>query len=153
MAVVNAVSIKIQDYVGGKGSTKSLLLYIPATVTVSTLNTLMSTLLPALDAVIDGQIVDSRVDLALTLPGGLKSSPVTGQDVHNGATLTYDPNSTDFAYSTYVPTWEIAGFAGQDVLNTGDYATFIAEIISDNFTDRDGNDFNAFTGGIRARRK
>lgn len=153
MAVVNAVSIKIQDYVGGKNSTKSLLLYIPATVTVSALNTLMSTLLPALDLVIDGQIIDARVDLALTMPGGLKSAPVTGQDVHNGATLTYDPNGTDFAYSTYVPTWMIAGFAGQAVLNTGDFAAFIAELISDNFTDRDGNDFNAFSGGVRARRK
>jgi hypothetical protein len=153
MAVVNAISVKIQDYVGGEGSTKSLVLYLPATVSVSSINTLLSTLLPALDDVIDGQIMEARVNLALTLPGGLKSSPVTGQDVHNGANLTYDPNNTDYAFSIYVPTWEIAGFAGQDVLNTGDYATFIAEVISDNFTDKDGNDFNAFTGGVRVRRK
>jgi hypothetical protein len=110
-------------------------------------------MLPALDDVIDGQIMEARVDLALTLPSGLKSAPVTGQDVHNGANLTYDPNSTDFAFSMYVPTWEIAGFSGQDVLNTGVYATFIAELISDNFTDRDGNDFATFSGGVRTRRK
>lgn len=153
MAVVNTISIKIQDYVGGKGSTKNLVLYLPATTTVSTINTLLGTMLPLLDAVIDGQIMSASVDLALTLPSGLKSAPVTGQDVHNGANLTFDPNGTDFAYSFYVPTWVIAGFAGQDVTDTGIYDDFIQEIITDNFTDRDGNDFNAYSGGVRTRRK
>lgn len=153
MALVNTVSVKIQDYVGGKGSTKSVVLYIPTTVSLSALNTLMTTLLPKLDDAIDGVIESARVDLALTMPGGLKSTPVIGQDVHNGANITYDPDATDFAFSIYVPTWSIAGFAGQDVDNTGVYAALISEIIADNFTDRDGNTFLAYTGGVRARRK
>ena len=153
MATVNTVSIKIQDYVGGKGSTKSVVLYIPTTVSLASLNTLMSTLLPKLDDAIDGIIESARVDLALTLPGGLKSTAIVGQDVHNGANITYDPNNTDFAFSIYVPSWSIAGFSGQDVDNTGVYASLISEIIADNFTDRDGNDFAAYTGGVRARRK
>lgn len=153
MAVVNTISVKIQDIVGGKGSTKNVVMYLPATVTIATINTLMATFLPALDDAIDGQIVSASVDLNLTLPGGLKSAPTGTQDVHNGANLTYDPTSTDFAYSFYVPTWALAGFSGQDVDNTGVYAAFITEVITDNFTDRDGNDFATYTAGVRTRRK
>jgi len=150
MALVHVVSVSIQDYLG---DTKPLTLYIPATVSLATLDSVLDTTLNAIDDAIDGQIVSVSVTLSRDLPAGLKASPVAGKDVHNGANLTYDPADTDYAFSIYVPTWEEAGFAGQAVLTSGVYGTAEAQIVTDNWTDRDGNTFDGFVAGNRTRRK
>lgn len=153
MAIVNIVSVKIKDFIGGSGGTKTIPFKLPATTTLATINTVLGSMLPALDATIDGQIVAATVELQLTLPSGLKSAPVVGKDVHNGSLLVYDPAATNYSYAIYVPTWKEAGFSGQNVLNTGAYATFITELITDNFTDGDGNTFVTYENGSRVRRK
>lgn len=150
MAEVHVVSIGIVDYLGDR---KTIPMYLPAATTLSTINTLLGTMLPLLDAVVDGKIADAKVSLDLTLPGGLKGSAVSGHDVHNGANVTFDPADTDYAFSMYFPTWEEAGFSGQSVLNTGAYSDLFDEIVADNFTDRDGNTFDEFVAGNRTRRK
>lgn len=150
MALVNVVSVKIQDYLGDE---KTIPLKLPAATTLTTIGTILGTMLPALDATIDGKIIGATVALQLTLPGGLKGSAVAGKDVHNGANLTFDPADTNNAYSIYIPTWEEAGFAGQTVLETGVYDTLETELVSDNFTDDDGNTFDAYVTGARVRRK
>jgi len=150
MAEVNVISIGIVDYLGDR---KTLPMYLPAATTLTTINTLLGTMLPLLDAVIDGKIADASVALSLTLPGGLKADAIAGKDVHNGANVTFDPADTDYAFSVYIPTWEEAGFSGQSVLNTGAYSDLFDEIVTDNFTDRAGNTFDAFVAGNRTRRK
>lgn len=150
MANVHVISIGVEDYLGGR---KTIPLYLPATTTVATINTLLGTMLPLLDAVIDPKISSASVQFGLTLPGGLKADAIAGKDVHNGANLTYDPADTDYAFSIYIPGWEEAGFAGQAVLETGAYDDFETELVTDNFTDRDGNGFDSFTTGNRVRRK
>ncbi len=152
MADVHVITVGIRDYLGER-KTLQPPLYLPAATTVATINTLLGTMLPLLDAVIDGKIEDVSVQLALTLPGGLKGSAVTGKDVHNGANLTFDPADTNFAHSFYVPTWEEAGFSGQTVVNSGDYSDLFDELVADNFTDKDGNTFDAYVTGNRTRRK
>lgn len=149
MALVHTVGIGILDYVGSK---KSMTLYVPATVSIATLQTELNTYLPAIDAAIDGQIVDAQVTLGLTLPGGMKGSAVTGNTVREGALEGYDAAATAFKFSYYVPSWKNAGFAGNDVLNTGVYATANgAPIIF--ASDRDGNALTAFISGRRTFRK
>lgn len=149
MALVHTIGVGIIDYTGSK---KSMTLYCPATVSLATLQTEMNTYLPAIDAVIDGQIVDSQVTLGLTLPGGMKTSPVAGNTVREGALEAYSAAATAFRFSYYVPSWKNAGFAGNDVLNTGVYATANgAPIIF--ASDRDGNALVSFLGGRRTFRK
>lgn len=150
MAEVHTVSIGVVDYLGDR---KTIPLYIPATVSIATLDTILDTTLNAIDDAIDGQIVDISVKLARPLPSGLKSSPVTGKDVHNGANLTYDPADTDFAFSIYFPTWKEAGFTGQEVVESGVYGTAEDQLVTDNWTDKDGNTFDNYVTGARVRRK
>lgn len=150
MALVHVVSVSIMDYLG---DTKPMPLYIPATVSLATLDSVLDTTLNALDDAIDGQIVGVSVTLSRDLPAGLKGAAVAGKDVHNGANLTYDPADTDYAFSIYVPTWEEAGFAGQSVLTSGVYGTAEGMLVTDNWTDRDGNTFDSFVAGNRTRRK
>lgn len=150
MALVHTVSVAILDYLG---ETKTIPLYIPSTVSLATLDSILDTTLNALDDAIDGQIKSVAVTLSRDLPSGLKSSPVTGKDVHNGANLTYDPADTDFAWSVFIPTWEEAGFSGQEVLTSGVYGTFEDQLVTDNWTDRNGNTLENFVDGNRTRRK
>lgn len=151
MALVSTVSIGIVDH---NGDRKPIPLYIPATVTLAALATILDSTLNALDDAIDGKIDSVSVNLALALPSGLKGAAVDpGQDVHNGANLTYDPADTDFAFSIYVPTWKEAGFAGSNALETGVYGAAQAMLVTDNWTDRDGNTFDAFIKGSKVRRK
>lgn len=150
MAIVHTVSVKVVDYLGDP---KTIPLHTPSTVSLATLETVLDTTLNALDDAIDGQITEVVVSFQIDLPAGLKSSPVAGKDVHNGANLTYDPQDTNYAYSLYIPTWEEAGFAGQDVLTTGVYDTLEDILITDNWTDENGNTLLAFSGGKRTRRK
>lgn len=150
MALVHVVSVAVLDYLG---DSKPITLYIPATVSLATLDSVLDTSLNALDDAIDGQITSVSVTLSRDLPSGLKSSPVSGKDVHNGANLTYDPADTDYAFSIYVPTWKEAGFAGQVVLTSGVYGTAETQLVTDNWTDRDGNTFDGFVAGNRTRRK
>ena len=150
MALVHVISVGVVDYLGDR---KPITLYIPATVSLATLDGVLDTTLNALDDAIDGQIVDVAVTLSRDLPAGLKSSPVSGKDVHNGANLTYDPADTDYAFSIYVPTWKEAGFAGQTVVTSGVYGTAETQLVTDNWTDRDGNTFDSYVAGNRTRRK
>lgn len=150
MALVNVISIGIKDFVGNR---KTVALFTPATLTLANLQTLTDNLLPDLDAVIDGQIVDVSVQLALTVVAGLKSAPVAGNTVREGANLTYDAANTDYAYSVYIPSWENAGFAGDAVLVTTPYDALEGDFTTLSVSDRDGNALTSFSTGKRTFRK
>jgi len=149
MAIVSTIGIRIRDYVGGE---KSMPLYVPATVSLATIQSELNTYLPELDAVIDGKIELAVVTIGLTLPGGLKGTPVTGHTVREGALNGYEAAATDFRYSLFVPSWEEAGFAGNTVLDTGAYATANGGPIVF-ASDKDGNALTTFLSGRRTFRK
>lgn len=153
----NILSISIQDH---SGNTKSLPLFFDDTTTLAELQAYATDFLPALDAVIDGKIVGATVELGITLPGGLKSSAVDGNTVHEGANLTYSAEGTEYAHTIYVPTWVNAGFAGDTPLTTGGYATVqgdlagqVPESTGVESTDKYGNDLSTYIRGKRAFRK
>jgi len=146
----HVVSVGIVDFAGDR---KTLALFFPTEDSVATIQTNMNTLLPLLNAVIDGKIVDMSIQLSMTLPGGLKSSAVAGNTVHEGANLRYDVAGSDYVHTPYVPSWENAGFAGKEVLATGEYAAFEAGIITAGASNQDGLDLSAFLSGNRAFRK
>jgi len=149
MALVHTIGIGIQDYVGGR---KSMAIYTSATLSLATVQTDLNTFLPAIDAAVDGKIVDAQVTIGLTLPGGLKGAPVTGNTVREGALLKYNAAATAFTWGMYVPSWMNAGFSGNDVLTTGVYFTAEGAIIAFG-SDRDGNAITSFISGKRTFRK
>jgi len=149
MALVHTIGVSIQDASGNK---KSMAIYVPATLSLATVQTEMNTFLPAIDAAIDGKIVDSAVTIALSLPGGMKTAADAGNTVHEGALLRYSAASTAFEFGLYVPSWCNSGFTGDTPVTTGVWATAEgAPIIF--ASDRQANALTAYLGGRRAFRK
>jgi hypothetical protein len=150
VAVVSVISVSVQDEAGDEKSTP---FYILGTTSLADIQTGVNTLLPLMDAVIDGVILRAQVTIGLTLPMGLKSAPTPdGQDVHNGALNAYSAAATAYRWSNYVPSWMRGGFTGDVVDNTGDFNTYIDEVAA-LYTDKDGNALDAFLEGKKVRRK
>jgi hypothetical protein len=149
VAIVSVIGITVQDAYGDE---KPLTSYIPGTVSLADIQTGVTALAPNLDAVIDPKILRAFVTIGLTLPGGLKSSAIAGQDVHNGALNSYSAANTAYRFSQYVPGWKLAGFNDKTVIDTGIYNTLIDQIAS-LYSDKDGNLLDAFLEGKKVRRK
>jgi hypothetical protein len=153
MAAVNELSYKI---IGDQGDTKTLVFYFPATVTVAQMLSFSDDMAPLLNAVIDGVILSAKIKLEVTLPGGLRTTPVANSDVHEGALLTFDVANTAFSFSHYVPTWrdytdDLVNLAGTGV---GDFITEIEDgdgTISP--SDRYANDLVTNTASTKVNRK
>src|SRR6266849_4039054 len=149
MSLVTTIGIRIRDFTGKE---KSMLMYVLGSVSLATIQTELNTFLPELDAVIDGRIELATATIALTLPCGLKGTPVAGNTVREGVLNSYDAAATDFKYSLYAPSAANAGFVGNVWLNTGIYATFNGGPIVF-ATDKDGNALLTYLGGKRTFRK
>jgi len=148
MALVHAIGIVTRDFTGND---KSQTLYMLATTSLADVQTAVTAYINDLDPVVDGKIVDAQVTIKLTVPAG-KSDPVAGNTVREGALLSYSAADTDYRFSTYVPSWENAGFTGNTVLTTGDYGTLEGQIAA-LFTDKDGNVLDSYIEGKRTFRK
>jgi hypothetical protein len=153
MAAVNELSYKI---IGDQGDTKTLVVYFPATVTVTQMLSFSDDFAPLLDAVIDGVIQTATIKLAVTLPGGLRTTPVATSDVHEGALLTFDVASTTFAFSHYIPTWRDYSDDQVNLAGTG-VGAFITELEDGDGTispsDRYANDLLTNTAATKVNRK
>lgn len=156
MALVHVVSIGIKD---ADGDSKRVPLYVPATLTLTDIQAFANGAMTVLDAAIEGAITDALVTLALTMPGGLRAAPLAGSEAQKGALLTFDAANTNYNHSIFVPTWAEAGFAGNDVVNSGVYNAVIAGIVSGlgagntQSTDRYANDLSAYLKGEKRFRK
>jgi len=148
MALVHAVGVSVRDFAG---DVKSITLYMLATTSLADVQTAVTAFVTDLDPVIDGKPIDAQVTIKLSLPA-VKTDPVDGNTVREGALLSYSAADTDYKFSPYIPSWENDGFAGNTVLATGDYDTLEGQIAA-LFTDRDGNALDTFISGKRAFRK
>jgi len=156
MPLVSIASFSIRD---ADGDTKSLPIYLPDTLTLANLQSFVDDFSADLDAAIAGVIDSVSVTVAATLPGGLRTTPVAGSEVERGALLSYSVEDSSYRWSYYIPTWALAGFAGNEVVNTGVYATLITDIASGagsgpfEPTDNKGGDLVAFIEGKKRFRK
>lgn len=151
MALVDVVSFGILDFAG---AAKSFPIYVPASATLTQIQAWVTAGAPILDALIDGQIETASVTLALTLPGGLKGSPVSGNTVREGGLWAWDAAGTDFEYGNYMPSQANATFVNNEVdLTNTDVTDWIAQMTGSgagtDATDRYANDLTAL---LRARR-
>jgi hypothetical protein len=156
MALTNIISFGIKD---ASGKRKTLPIWVPAAATLTEINAFVTAGAPLLDALIDGQIIDAVVALSLTLPSGLKSAPVNGNRVREGALLSISATSTVYLFDSYVPSVSNSHFNG-DLLNLSDAAVtdWYTQMTGPGVgqpdpTDTDGNDLVAVERGVRTFRK
>ena len=142
------ISVGLQDFSGNR---KSIVYFIAAGSTVADAQSAFTATSPKLDAVIDARIVRATVTVPLTLTGSEKATAVDGNRVREGALLDYSVSGSVHPFGLYVPSWKNAGFSGDTVLNTGAYATAIADLL--NYSDSDANAITAFLEGMRTFRK
>lgn len=148
MALTDILSIAVQDYTGSR---KTIPYFVPAGSTIAALQGLSDVSVALIDAGIDSKIVGAQVTVQLTLPGGLKASPIVGNTVHEGALIDYSVSGSIYRWGTYYPSWRNAGFTGNVVLNAGAYASIITDL--GQFVDKDDNALNAYIEGTRRFRK
>lgn len=108
------LSLKIE----ASGEPKSIDMFLPASTTLAQAQGYLTGIAPLIDAIAGGVILGSEVTLPMTLPGGLKTSQVTGATVHRGGLFGFD-NASPYKWSEYVPSLLIGLFNGKDV-NVGD---------------------------------
>lgn len=155
MAVVSILSYSIVD---DDGNAKSMPIYIPSGVSVTNIQAFSDAMAPLLDDVIDGVINAVTLSIGLTLPGGLKSSPVAGSNVQEGALISFDVASTNYNFSIFVPAWAQTFFSGVQVtLEDTEPGLFLTQMVSGSNstfpTDRSGGDLTAVLSGIKRFRK
>jgi hypothetical protein len=155
MAVVSVLSYSIVD---DDGNAKSMPIYIPAGATVANIQAFSDAMAPLLDDVLDGVINAVTLSIGLTLPGGLKSSPVAGSNVQEGALISFDVASSNYSHSIFVPAWAQAFFSGSQVtLEDTEPGLFATQMVSGSNTiapsDRAGLDLTSVLSGSKRFRK
>src|SRR5690242_2829563 len=86
VALTDIISIAVQDYTGLR---KTIPYFVPSGSSVAALQALSDTSAALIDLGIDAKIVGSQVTIQLSLPGGLKGSPIVGNTVREGALIDY----------------------------------------------------------------
>lgn len=155
MAVVSVLSYSILD---ADGNVKSMPIYIPAGATVANIQLFSDALAPILDDVLDGKIDGVTLSIGLTLPGGLKITPVANSNVQEGALLGFDVAASNYKHSIFVPAWATGFFTGNEVdtvaTEVGALATqLVTGSNSIAPSDRAGLDLVALTDGKKRFRK
>lgn len=145
------ISFSIVDAAGKR---KTAILNVPSDLLASDVQAIVTAYAPLLDAVIDGKIVLAQAAFPFTLPSGLKSAPVDANRVREGALLSFSADGTFHKYSTYVPSWENAGFVtdSDEVNNVSPYSTLINYIVANTSND-DAEALTAYLEGERTFRK
>jgi hypothetical protein len=116
MAIFNC-SYSIQD---ADGDRHSVVIPVPrGTLTLPEITGFMEQQAALLDAVIDGKVVEMRVEVQVAVPAGLKANAVANSEVQKGALFTFDLDGTGYAHSIRIPAFTPALFSGNAV-NTAD---------------------------------
>ena len=148
MADPVAISISLQDF---SGKRKSIIYFGDPSLTVANAQSALDITVPKLDAVIDAKILAAHVTLPLIINGTPKNAAIDGNRVREGALLGYTATGTAKRFGLYVPSWNNAGFTGDTVLDTGAYATAIADLL--NYDDDQARALVAYLDGQRTFRK
>lgn len=154
MAVTNTVSIIVRDAAGNRAALNA---HFPASVTLADIQTWVTAAATRLDAVTDGVIERAFVEMALNLPGGLKSTPGS-QRVYEGGLFTFDAANTDYSYSARVPAIQNALLSGNNInTSNSDVSNLVGAYVSGVSgvapTDRYGNDLSGLTSAKVSVRK
>ena len=105
------LSIKVGD---DAGASKTVPVFFTPSVTPANIQTFLTAFAPLLNDVIDGIIESASLTLDLTVPGGLRTTPVVDSTVRRGAVESF-ANPSRFAWSLYVPTFSLTKITGGNI--------------------------------------
>lgn len=146
--MTDIISYGLRDYTGDK---KDVPYFIPSGGTIVGAQGLVDVTAPLLDAAVDAFIENITMTIQLDVPGGIKTSALVGNTVHEGALIDFSADGTIYRWGTYFPSWKNTGFTGNTVNNTGAYGDVITDL--NQFTDKYGNSLLAYLEGTRRFRK
>lgn len=153
MAVVSVLSYQFTDADGNK---KTLPVYVPASATLANLQAFSDALAALLDDHTDAQITAISATVGLTTPGGLKSEPVAGSNVQEGALLSFGLAASNYTHGMFIPGFAQADFTGSEV-DDENITDLIAQIVTGSNsvapTSREGLDIDAYVDGKKRFRK
>jgi len=95
------------------GATKRANIFLPSTMTLAQIQGWSDVYVPLLNDVIDGAPTDAQVTFGLTLPSGLRTTPVADSTVRRGADFTF-ANASRYKWPAYIPSWSLT------LINNGD---------------------------------
>lgn len=112
------------------GKTKRVPVFLPSTMTLAQIQGWSDLYAPLLDTVVDGKLTLPEVTFTLTLPSGLKSSPVADSTVRRGADLSF-ANVSRNKWGLYVPSWSLTYISSGDIdVSTTNPAAFVDAYVS-----------------------
>ncbi len=155
MALINTVSIPIAD---DAGATRRVVFHTPAAATLAQIQTMWDLAAPELDALTGGIISAPDITLALTNPGGLKTTALLDHFNRQGCNIGFGAANTNYRWSQYIPALrdtlitgggveiDLAGFTDwRDRMLSGD-----AVVLP---TNRNGDDLDTFITAVLSFRK
>lgn len=88
------------------GATKRANIFLPSTMTLAQIQGWSDVYVPLLNDVVDAAPTDAQVTFNLTIPGGLRTTPVADSTVRRGADLTF-ANPSRYKWPAYIPAWSL----------------------------------------------
>lgn len=88
------------------GASKRVPVLLPSSMTLAQIQGFSDVFTPLLDAVVDGKLTSPEVTFGLTLPSGLKGSPVADSTVRRGADFSF-LNASRYKWPLYIPSWSL----------------------------------------------
>ena len=96
------------------GATKRAPVFLPSTMTLAQVQGFSDVYAPLLNDAIDGIVTDAQVTFQLTIPGGLRTTPIADSTVRRGADLTFS-NASRYKWPLYVPAWSLDLITGGNI--------------------------------------
>lgn len=117
MALTSYVSYAVEDYAGKNAIVR---VFVDATATLAEIQSMSDAMAAELDPITDGKIVGATVNLALTLPGGLKASAVAGSDINRGINWAFTAADTTYGHTIRTPAPPDAIVDGEAIVPNAD---------------------------------
>lgn len=148
------LSVKVGD---DAGKSKTVPVFFTSSVTPANIQSFATAYLPLLDAVIDGVIESASLTLDITVPGGIKTTPVVDSTVRRGAVESFATPGR-FDWSLYVPSFSLTKITGGNIdISDADVVAFNAAYVTGagGFTPSNGLglDLTAFLRAMETFRK
>jgi len=150
MAQVDLISFSLAD---DDGNVASVPIFIPTGSTLAAIQTFANSMAAAIDGVSAAKIQSASVMKALTLPGGMKGSPLGDHYVNHGANIGYDAADTVYRHTVRIPAIKLTLLTGENVnvadplfvtFDTGMTGGFGADVPCDRY----GNDLTSLLSAI-----
>jgi hypothetical protein len=150
MADVSFISYRLTDH---KGDRATVQIFAPATATLAELQALSDAVAAELDDVTGLLIESAAVNLALTLPAGIKESATANVDAEKGVNWGFDAADTDYRHTIRVPGVPSALVEGDNAVHdSGDGLAWKNIIINGDgvtpVTDRYANDLTSLLTAV-----